>query len=180
MLHLGLVLLQTVQLVQGTSTSTACPQLDGTSSRSIFSILWSCATTLLICVWHAIHPRIPKPRIKQRHHAHKTVAEAFTSLLHDPNWTTVTEAFTSLFHGFKTTVTDTFTSLFHTFKTEAPTSLLYFLAPELTAYSISNQWWMAHQTTNILRPHCTSYLAIDMRYASNKLSQSRSLTWNGL
>ncbi|KAF8127434.1 hypothetical protein EV363DRAFT_1266966 [Boletus edulis] len=57
MLHLLLILFHLAQLVQGTSTNTtdsSCPPLDGTT-RNVGSILGSCALTLLICVWHAIH-----------------------------------------------------------------------------------------------------------------------------
>ncbi|KAG6374701.1 hypothetical protein JVT61DRAFT_4070 [Boletus reticuloceps] len=57
MLRLLLVLFYLAQLVQGTSTNTtspSCPPPDGTT-RSVWSILGSCALTLLICVWHSIH-----------------------------------------------------------------------------------------------------------------------------
>ena len=45
-----------VQAVASNSTCPSCPQpaCDGTT-RSVWSILGSCALTLLICVWHAIH-----------------------------------------------------------------------------------------------------------------------------
>ncbi|KAI9453587.1 hypothetical protein HD554DRAFT_2031830 [Boletus coccyginus] len=50
------------QIVQGTSgtntTSSSCPPPDA-SSRSIWSILGSCALTMLICIWQAIHPDVP-------------------------------------------------------------------------------------------------------------------------
>ncbi|KAF8142079.1 hypothetical protein EV363DRAFT_1443990 [Boletus edulis] len=57
MLRLLLVFFYLTQLVQGTPTSitdSSCPPPDG-MTRSIWSILGSCALTLLICVWHAIH-----------------------------------------------------------------------------------------------------------------------------
>jgi len=65
MIHLLFVFLYLAQIVQGASntTSSSCPPTDGTL-RSVWSILGSCALTLLICVWQAIHPEIP-PR-KQR------------------------------------------------------------------------------------------------------------------
>ncbi|KAG6374678.1 hypothetical protein JVT61DRAFT_4047 [Boletus reticuloceps] len=50
MLHLLLILFHLAQLVQGTSTNTT-----DSSCRNVWSILSSCALTLLICVWHAIH-----------------------------------------------------------------------------------------------------------------------------
>ncbi|KAI9567938.1 hypothetical protein HD554DRAFT_2263930, partial [Boletus coccyginus] len=50
------------QIVQGTPStntmSSSCPSPDA-SSRSIWSILGSCALTMLICIWQAIHPNVP-------------------------------------------------------------------------------------------------------------------------
>jgi hypothetical protein len=50
--------------VQGTNTNTttipACPELGG-SYRSVWNILGSCAVTLVICVWHAVHLDVPEP-----------------------------------------------------------------------------------------------------------------------
>ncbi|KAF8441044.1 hypothetical protein L210DRAFT_3538972 [Boletus edulis BED1] len=54
-------LLYISQLVQGTSintTSSSCPPPDGTT-RSLWGILGSCVTTLLICVWYTIHVDLP-------------------------------------------------------------------------------------------------------------------------
>ncbi|KAG6374685.1 hypothetical protein JVT61DRAFT_4054 [Boletus reticuloceps] len=62
MLRLLLALFYLTQLVQGTSTNTtdsSCPPLDG-QTRSVWSILGSCALTLLICVWHTIHFDFPR------------------------------------------------------------------------------------------------------------------------
>ncbi|KAF8551311.1 hypothetical protein OG21DRAFT_296564 [Imleria badia] len=62
MIHLLFVFLYLAQLAQGTSTDTTssiCPPPDGTT-RSFWSIVGSCALTLLICVWHAIHFDLPK------------------------------------------------------------------------------------------------------------------------
>ncbi|KAI9567575.1 hypothetical protein HD554DRAFT_976480 [Boletus coccyginus] len=61
MIHPLFVFLYLAQIVQGASTDTtssSCPPTDATS-RSVWSILGSCALTLLICVWQAIHPDIP-------------------------------------------------------------------------------------------------------------------------
>ena len=55
------IVLYLAQIVQGASTDTtssSCPPPDA-SSRSIWSILGSCALTLLICIWQAIHPDVP-------------------------------------------------------------------------------------------------------------------------
>ena len=54
-----LVLVSLAQVVLGTSTNSTSssvpqPTCDGTM-RSLWSILGSCASTLLICVWQAIH-----------------------------------------------------------------------------------------------------------------------------
>ena len=57
MIGLPFRLLYLAHLAQATSnhtTNSSCPPLDG-ASRSIWSILGSCALTLLICVWHTIH-----------------------------------------------------------------------------------------------------------------------------
>ena len=57
MIRLFLYLFYLAQLAQASSNHTPtsnCPLLDGTS-RSVWSILGSCALTLLICVWHTIH-----------------------------------------------------------------------------------------------------------------------------
>lgn len=60
MIHL-LFILYLSQIVQGISIhipTPSCPPPDATS-RSIWSILGSCALTLLTCVWHAFHPDLP-------------------------------------------------------------------------------------------------------------------------
>ena len=51
------------------STTTECPSSDATACdyRSIWSILASCGLTLLICVWHAVHPNVPLPHHKWYH-----------------------------------------------------------------------------------------------------------------
>ncbi|KAN0094421.1 hypothetical protein V8E55_002708 [Tylopilus felleus] len=62
MIYLFVVFLHLSQVVRGTSlntTSTTCPQLDGVSYRSVWSILGTCALTLLICVWRSIHVNVP-------------------------------------------------------------------------------------------------------------------------
>ncbi|KAG6375917.1 hypothetical protein JVT61DRAFT_2785 [Boletus reticuloceps] len=59
--HPLFTLLYIAQLVQGTSTNTtssSCPPPDGTT-RSLWGILGSCVSTLLICVWHTIHFDLP-------------------------------------------------------------------------------------------------------------------------
>ncbi|KAF8447178.1 hypothetical protein L210DRAFT_894835 [Boletus edulis BED1] len=60
-----LILSCLAQLVQETTSntiySTSCPPPDGTT-RSVWSILGSCALTLLICVWHTIHYDLPRSR----------------------------------------------------------------------------------------------------------------------
>ncbi|KAF8551321.1 hypothetical protein OG21DRAFT_1512916 [Imleria badia] len=63
MVHLLFVILYLSRSVKGTSATCPPPESDG-SSRTLWSILWSCALTLLICVWHAIHPDVPPPRQK--------------------------------------------------------------------------------------------------------------------
>ena len=51
------------------STTTECPSSDATACdyRSVWSILASCGLTLLICVWHAVHPNVPLPHYKWYH-----------------------------------------------------------------------------------------------------------------
>ncbi|KAF8548077.1 hypothetical protein OG21DRAFT_1471674 [Imleria badia] len=66
MIHPLIIFLYLARVVQGTSTDTtshSCPPPDGTT-RSLWSILGSCALTLLICVWQAIHPPVPPHRKK--------------------------------------------------------------------------------------------------------------------
>ncbi|KAF8551324.1 hypothetical protein OG21DRAFT_1512927 [Imleria badia] len=55
MIHALFVILYLVHNVQA---STSCPPPDG-PTRSLWNILWNCVLTLLICVWHAIHPDVP-------------------------------------------------------------------------------------------------------------------------
>ncbi|KAG9316867.1 hypothetical protein JVU11DRAFT_2943 [Chiua virens] len=49
------------------STTAACPSCDAShhvtvcNQRSVVVLLTSCGLTLLICVWHAIHPPLPLP-----------------------------------------------------------------------------------------------------------------------
>ncbi|KAG9316868.1 hypothetical protein JVU11DRAFT_2944 [Chiua virens] len=53
------------------STTTDCPSCDHDATachtRSVWSLLASCGLTLLICVWHAIHPALPLPHFKWYH-----------------------------------------------------------------------------------------------------------------
>ena len=49
-------LAQTVHGIDTNSTTSSSPQPSGDGTPcSIWSILGSCAVTLLICIWHAIH-----------------------------------------------------------------------------------------------------------------------------
>lgn len=32
---------------------------DGSSTRTLFSIVWGCASTTILCAWAALHPNIP-------------------------------------------------------------------------------------------------------------------------
>ncbi|KAF8548076.1 hypothetical protein OG21DRAFT_807562 [Imleria badia] len=60
MIHVMSVILYLAHTVQGTSTT--CPPSDGTP-RSVWSILATCAFTLLICVWQSIHDDVPPPNL---------------------------------------------------------------------------------------------------------------------
>ena len=39
------------------STDTMC--VDGCAKRTLFSIIWTCILTTIICVWTTVHPNIP-------------------------------------------------------------------------------------------------------------------------
>jgi len=80
MVHLAcvlLLLLLTYQLVLATFASSLpsseVPSIcvNGCSRRTLFSILWDCVSTTIICAWAAIHPNIapqegPLKRILRR------------------------------------------------------------------------------------------------------------------
>ena len=38
---------------------SSCNCVDGCSQRTLFSIVWGCVSTTIICAWAAIHPNIP-------------------------------------------------------------------------------------------------------------------------
>ena len=63
MIHVLAVFLYLVHTVQGTSSTCQPSNYDGTP-RTVWSILATCAFTLLICVWQAIHDDIPSPNLK--------------------------------------------------------------------------------------------------------------------
>ncbi|ESK84509.1 hypothetical protein Moror_6155 [Moniliophthora roreri MCA 2997] len=47
-------------------TVDAKPPDDSTSTRTVYSIVWSCLTTVFACTWIAIHPNIPSPTDSQK------------------------------------------------------------------------------------------------------------------
>ena len=60
----GLLLLLAAQfIVQAADSSSIHPRgestTDGSSTRTLFSIVWGCASTTIICAWAALHPNIP-------------------------------------------------------------------------------------------------------------------------
>jgi len=64
MTRLLFALLYLTRLVQGTATNTTsstCPELPEASYRSVWSILGSCALTLVICLWRTLHLNVPEP-----------------------------------------------------------------------------------------------------------------------
>ena len=62
-------LVQLAQAIAMNTITTGCPSCNATSCsyRSVWSILASCGITLLICVWHAVHPTLPLPHHKRIH-----------------------------------------------------------------------------------------------------------------
>ena len=60
-----LLLLATQFIVQATNSISIHPRGEpsthgfSTSTRSLFSVIWGCALTLIICAWAAVHPNIP-------------------------------------------------------------------------------------------------------------------------
>ncbi|KAF8843539.1 hypothetical protein BDN67DRAFT_964358 [Paxillus ammoniavirescens] len=114
-----------VQLAAAASTNTSseCPACDVTSSdyRSVWSILGSCALTLVICTWNAIHPNIVFQRKRYTAALYRlalilfalvapefAVARAYTEWIyahkiqkdfHEYHWT-LTHGFFSLMGGF--------------------------------------------------------------------------------
>ena len=60
-----LLLLATQFITQAADSTTIHPRgepsTDGssTSKRTLFSVIWGCASTTIICAWAAIHPNIP-------------------------------------------------------------------------------------------------------------------------
>ncbi|KAF8554624.1 hypothetical protein OG21DRAFT_1603416 [Imleria badia] len=57
----------TLRLVQASSTNTTVDETPcdaSASHRSIATMLTSCGLTLLVCVWHAVHPDLLPPRHK--------------------------------------------------------------------------------------------------------------------
>ena len=64
-----LYLIQLARATSTNSTTTGCRSCDATSCnyRSVWSLLASCGLTLLICVWHAIHPAVPLPHYRWIH-----------------------------------------------------------------------------------------------------------------
>ena len=62
-------IIQLSQVDPTNSTTSLCPSSDAPACnhRSIWGILASCGLTLLICVWHAVHPNVPLPHYKWYH-----------------------------------------------------------------------------------------------------------------
>lgn len=48
--------------VAATDSST-CP--DGNNCRTMWDIVWSCASTIFLCTWVAFHPPVPDPTFTQ-------------------------------------------------------------------------------------------------------------------
>jgi len=62
MIRLLFALLYLTRVVQGTdTTSPTCQEVPEGSYRSVWSILGSCALTLIICLWHTLHIDVPEP-----------------------------------------------------------------------------------------------------------------------
>lgn len=65
-----LYLVQLARAISTNATTTGSPSLDATpfsDYRSVWSLLANCGLTLLICVWHAVHPALPLPHFKWNH-----------------------------------------------------------------------------------------------------------------
>ena len=60
-----LLLLLATQFITQAANSTSVhprgePSTNGsTSTRTLFSVIWGCASTTIICAWAALHPNIP-------------------------------------------------------------------------------------------------------------------------
>ena len=60
-----LLLLATQFITQAENSTSTRPRgelstnCSSTPTRSLFSIVWSCVSTLIVCAWSAVHPNIP-------------------------------------------------------------------------------------------------------------------------
>lgn len=66
-LLVSLSLVQRARSDSTNTTTTVCSSSDAEAFtyRSVWSLLASSGLTLLICVWHAIHPALPLPHFKR-------------------------------------------------------------------------------------------------------------------